>query len=202
MSQHQLTPLVQLNDAISAASNAISDVQTNTDPTVPIQPQLDPSKNPDATIPPSASLPAAACFGAGSHGFLKLGDQVIIQEDLSPDPATMLDLGSKTFFGLQLGPNTLKLNPIGGCNAVYAVLEDTSASKPQFQVDCSSNALGIYWNENRLTCYYYTDPEMSNGYIPVHFVCGNSASSTYSCLQGQGIYSNLMPAYLTWATSV
>ena len=195
--------LLQLNHAISSTSNAISDVQTNSDPTVPIQPQIDPAKNPDASVPPSTSLPPAACFGAGSHGFLKLGDQVLVQDDLTPDPATMLDAGSKTFFGLQLGPtDNFKLTAIGGCNAVYAVLGDTSSPLPQYQVDCSSNELGLYWNENKLSCYYYLDPVTAGGFIPVHLVCGHSASNVYSCVQGQGVYADVSPAFLTWATSV
>ncbi|RPD59677.1 hypothetical protein L227DRAFT_611879 [Lentinus tigrinus ALCF2SS1-6] len=187
----------QVADQVISASSSISDAMQNAQnvipPSTPIPPDTDPAKNPNINLGPPPNTPAAACFGAGSKGFLKTGDSYFSNAN-GKAPATLVDVGSNAFFGLTL-PDARTLEVIIGCSAVY-VWAVGDALAPNFQVNCATNELGSYWSGKKQACYSY-----STG--PGTFVvfCGNNLGSIYSCLQGAGLYGTLSPAFISWATS-
>ena len=158
------------------------------DPTVPIPPNLDPAKNPLLNTGPPPNAPPAACFGAGSKGFLKIGDSVI------QTAATLLDAGSNAYFGLNLAPDNRPLLPYPGCRGVYHLGVGEPAA--QFQVDCSTMEFGVYWNGAKQTCYTY---DIGDG--SAYLFCANDLGNAYQCIRGAGLNGNLITAFLNWATS-
>ena len=158
-----------------------------------VPPDTDPAKNPNVNSGPPASSPPAACFGAGSTGFLKIGDSYFVNSN-GKAPATLVDVGSNAFFGLTL-PNDRILESVVGCPGVYGWANDDGLA-PDFQVDCNTLELGSYWNGVKQACYSYDE----GGGIFTIF-CGNNLGNIYSCLQGAGLYGSLAPAFINWATS-
>lgn len=174
--------------------------QPSTDPNIN---QLTRPQSAPGTIPAS-TFPAAACFTAGSQGFLKLGDLFFVPATGgNPSPATMIDEGSNAFFGLTL-PDQRGVEEITGCPNVYTAITPVSQSGPFFQVDCSTNEFGIYWSGNKLPCYIleFTNPAPPPGVLfTFDLLCGNDLGAIYSCIQGSGINSPLTSAFITWSTS-
>lgn len=153
---------------------------------------MDPDHDPTLPSPPPAA-PPAACFGAGSEGFVLLNNAVFIN-DTGPVHAKLVDVGSNAYFGLSLGTNRA-LGAVAGCNAVYEwVIADL---QPNFQVDCSTNELGSYWEGVKQRCYVIND---TPGRAPIF--CGNNAADVYACLQGMGRYGDVELATPQWATSI
>ncbi|KAI0751303.1 hypothetical protein C8Q80DRAFT_1156547 [Daedaleopsis nitida] len=185
----------QVSSSSSSVTNAIQSSSNVVQPATPVPPDVDPSKNPTLNTGPPAGAPPAACFGAGSQGFLKNGDTYFVNEN-GKAPATLVDVGSDAFFGLTL-PTTRSLAAAQGCNGVY-VWEDGAALQADFQVDCSTMELGSYWNGVKQACYTYTEPT-SPGIFNV--ICGNSVGDIYACLQESGLYGNVDSAFINWATS-
>lgn len=183
----------QVTSASSSITDAMQNAQNVIPPQTPIPPDTDPAKNPNVNQGPPPNAPAAACFGAGSTGFLKIGDSYFTNANGNA-PATLVDVGSDAFFGLTL-PDDRTLESVAGCAGVYG-WADGAPLAPDFQVDCSTLELGSYWNGVKQTCYSYST---SPGSFSV--LCGNNLGSIYSCLQGQGLYGTLTPAFINWATS-
>ena len=177
-------------NSVSEAMDAANDVM---DPTVPIPPTLDPAKNPLLNTGPPPDTPPAACFRAGSNGFLKIGNSYFA-DGSGNAVATLLDAGSSAYFGLKLGPDIRPMVPISGCRGVYSLgLGDPTA---QYQVDCSSMELGVYWSGVKQACYTY---DIGGGLF--YLICSNDLGSAYQCLRGIGLNGNLITAFLSWATS-
>ena len=160
---------------------------------VPIPPDTDPAKNPNVNQGPPRDAPPAACFGAGSQGFLKIGDAYFTNEN-GKAPAALVDVGSRAFFGLTL-PTRRTVENVVGCPGVYAWANDDPLA-PDFQVNCDTLELGSYWNGVRQQCYSY---DLGPGVFSV--ICGNNLGSIYACLLGSGLTGTLNPAFFNWATS-
>ncbi|KAH9851153.1 hypothetical protein C2E23DRAFT_261168 [Lenzites betulinus] len=185
----------QVSSAAAAVTTALESSSNVVKPATPVPPDVDPSRNPTVNAGPPASAPPAACFGAGSHGFLKIGDSYFTNEN-GKAPATLVDVGSNAFFGLTL-PTTRTLAPVQGCNGVY-VWNNGAPLQAEFQVNCGTMELGSFWNGVKQACYAYSDAS-SPGTFSV--LCGNSVGSIYSCLQQSGSFGSLYPAFINWATS-
>lgn len=156
---------------------------------VPIPP--DPVNNPAVNKGPPPGIPAAACFGPGSQGQILLNGQSIL---LGPGPTTdgtIVDAGSDAFFGLELGAD-YKLTAVDGCSGVYA-WDHGDGLAPSFQVDCSTNEFGSYWNGVKQTCYAYS---LGGGVF--YTFCGNNLGAIYSCLQGAGMYGTVNTLVHSW----
>ncbi|KAI0757834.1 hypothetical protein C8Q80DRAFT_1265676 [Daedaleopsis nitida] len=179
--------------ATSSISDAIQEAQDVVPANVPIPPDTDPAKNPNNNAGPPPNAPPAACFGAGSQGFLKIGDTYFTNEN-GKAPATLVDVGSDAFFGLNI-PTSRTLEAVVGCPGVYGWASG-AALAPDFQVDCGSLELGSYWNGAKQQCYSY-----NTGPGTFSVICGNNLGNIYSCLQGAGLYGTLNPAFINWATS-
>lgn len=165
-------------------------------PATPIPPVFDPSHDPNVVSPPP-DAPAAACFGAGSQGFVKIGDVALVDGN-GPVPAVLVDVGSDAYFGLTLRTNRV-LSEVSGCNSVYEWID--SDLQPNFQVDCSTMELGSYWSGVKQTCYSYALPSSTPGIAVFSLFCGANVANIYSCLQQQGLYGDLEFAFMNWATS-
>lgn len=153
---------------------------------------MDPDHDPNIpSSPPSA--PAAACFGAGSKGYVLFNGEVLVDSH-GPVQAVLIDVGSDAYFGLTVGTNRA-LTQAPGCSGVYQWTE--SDLQPNFQVDCSTNEIGSYWNGVRQRCYAYS-------YTPsiTALFCGTDVGNIYSCIQNQGLYGEVELGTMTWATSV
>ncbi|EIW53198.1 uncharacterized protein TRAVEDRAFT_74601 [Trametes versicolor FP-101664 SS1] len=188
-----------LNDvspASSSVSTAASSSMNVLNPATPIPPVSDPAHDPNVPSPPP-DAPAAACFGAGSHGFLKIGDAFIVDGN-GPVPAVLVDEGSDAYFGLTVNTNRV-LGEVSGCDGVYQWIDSDLA--PNFQVDCSTNEFGSFWSGVKQPCYMYNLPSDTPGIAVFALYCGTSASNIYSCLQQNGLFGGLQSAFLTWATS-
>ncbi|KAI0641666.1 hypothetical protein C8Q79DRAFT_1077354 [Trametes meyenii] len=180
--------------ASSAISAAIASSANVINPQTPISPPTDPAVDPTRNRG-NPSAPPAACFGAGSTGFLKVGNSYFGRNDTKAK-ATLIDAGSKAYFGLSLSifSAPVQLEPIDGCNAVY--FWGPGQLEQNFQVDCSTNELRMYWNGIQQSCYYWlADPN------DVAIFCGSNIANIISCVHGQGVYADLQPAFLTWTTS-
>ena len=158
----------------------------------PIPPDTDPVKNPNLNSGAPPDTPAAACFGAGSQGFVKIGDSYLTNENGNA-PATLVDVGSDAFFGLAI-PTDFILVAVDGCPGVYTWTG--GALGPDFQVNCDTMELGNYWNGAKQACYSY---DLGSGVFAVF--CGNNLGNIYSCVQSAGDYGSLSPAFFTWSTS-
>ncbi|TBU25013.1 hypothetical protein BD311DRAFT_670462 [Dichomitus squalens] len=188
-----------LTSASSSISSALTNTQNVINPQTPIPPNIDPAKNPNYNAGPPPGIPAAACFGAGSNGFLKLGDTYVsTNTDGTLGGATLVDAGSDAFFGLR-APADIPFISVTGCSGVYGW--GSGSIGPDFQVDCSTNELGSYWNGAKQTCYYFTTPGPTAGLSEFFIVCGDNLGNIYSCLQGSGMYETLNPAFVSWATT-
>ncbi len=165
-------------------------------PATPIPPVSDPSHDPNVPSPPP-NAPAAACFGAGSHGFLNIGDAFFVDGN-GPVPAVLVDEGSDAYFGLTINTNRV-LGEVSGCDSVYQWIDADLA--PNFQVDCSTMELGSFWSGVKQTCYSYSLPSNTPGIAVFTLYCGTSAANIYSCLQQNGLYGDLQSAFISWATS-
>ena len=179
--------------ASSSVSDATQDAQNVIPPSTPVPPDTDPMKNPNLNSGPPPNSPPAACFGAGSRGFVKIGDLYLTNEN-GRAPATLVDVGSNAFFGLTI-PTDRTVEAVVGCPGVYGWAGGDPRA-PDYQVDCSTNELGSYWNGVKQACYSY---DRSPGVFSVF--CGNNLGNIYACLQGAGLYGTLSPAFFTWATS-
>ncbi|KAI0365298.1 hypothetical protein BV20DRAFT_767203 [Pilatotrama ljubarskyi] len=184
----------QVSSATSAVTSAVSAEANVIKPATPVPPDVDPSRDPVTNSGPPAGAPPAACFGAGSKGFLKIGDTYFVNEN-GKAPATLVDVGSDAYFGLTL-PTNRALVSIDGCNGVYQ-WQDKDL-QPDFQVDCSTMELGSYWNGVKQTCYSYSLPSNPDVF---DVICGNNIGNIYTCLQIYGAYGDLNPGFITWATS-
>ncbi|KAI0363440.1 hypothetical protein BV20DRAFT_1039936 [Pilatotrama ljubarskyi] len=171
----------QVADQVTSASSSISSAMQSV------------QNNPQSNVPPAAAA-AAKCFKAGSLGFLKIDGPYFTEGDHKA-PASLVDVGSDAYFGLEI-PTTRALVSIPGCPAGVYTQSGTAPLGPDFQVDCSTMELGSYWNGVKQTCYRY---DVGAGVFRIF--CGNNIASIYSCLQGLGLYGNLGPALLSWATS-
>ena len=180
-------------------------------PLIPaVQPATDPNIN-QVTRPPSApgsvpasTFPAAACFKAGSQGFLKLGDSFFVPTT-GGDPlsATLTDEGSNAFFGLDL-PDPRGVEEVSGCPNVYLAVTHSSSTGPFYQVNCDTNELGIYWSGNKLPCYaleFFSPTPPLGVAFTFDILCSSDVSAIYTCVQSSGINAPLVPAFITWSTT-
>ncbi len=186
---------VKVSSSTSAVSDAVDSSSNVVNPATPVPPDVDPSRDPVVNSGPPAGLPAAACFGAGSKGFLKIGDTYFVNEN-GKAPATLVDVGSDAFFGLTL-PNNHALLPVDGCSGMYEWRVD-GGLQPDFQVDCSTMELGSYWNGEKQACYAYREADVPDLFL---VLCGNNIGNIYSCLQAANAFGTLDPAFISWATS-
>lgn len=157
-------------------------------------PDTAPINNPVINNGPPPNVPPAACFPAGSTGFVKIGDAYLVNQN-GKAPATLVDVGSDAYFGMTI-PTNVAVEPVDGCQSIYTWNFNAPALQPDFQVDCSTNELGGYWNGEKLTCYAYPT---TNGQFIV--ICGDNIANVYSCLQNSGMYGQVTSAVFTWATS-
>ncbi|KAJ6625173.1 hypothetical protein B0H10DRAFT_2316888 [Mycena sp. CBHHK59/15] len=183
---------------ISAASIAASDAasvindawQTKPPQSNPVPPDADPARNPNINSGGGANTPAAGCFRAGSSGQITiLGGLIWLATGTTKEPATITDAGSNAYFALQLPNGVFSAQAL--CSGVYAW---SSGAQASFQVSCSTNELGTYWNGVKQTCYTV---QVTGGYA---LVCGNNVGSIYSCLQSNGVNGQISPASFTWST--
>lgn len=177
-----------MSDAVDSSSNVVN-------PATPVPPDVDPSRDSVVNSGPPAGTPAAACFGAGSKGHLKIGDAYLVNEN-GIDPATLVDVGSDAFFGLTL-PISYAILPVDGCSGVVRWVGGV-ALQADFQVDCSTMELGSYWNGKKQTCYAYSEPDLPGPFI---VVCGDNIGNIYSCLQAANAFGTLSSAFISWVTS-
>lgn len=184
--------MLSSSNAVSTAVDSSSNV---INPATPVPPDVDPSRDPVINSGPPAGIPAAACFGAGSKGFLKIGNAYFVNEN-GKAPAALVDVGSNAFFGLTL-PTTYALVPVDGCSGMYRWTSG-AALQPDFQVDCSTMELGSYWNGEKQACYAYGEADVPGRFI---VLCGNNIGNIYSCLQSANAFGTLDPAFISWATS-
>ncbi|KAI0631822.1 hypothetical protein C8Q77DRAFT_1159558 [Trametes polyzona] len=184
-----------VSSAASAVASAMEAESNVINPKTSVTPVVDPSHNPTLNTGPPPGVPPAACFGAGSQGFLKLGDTYFSNAN-GKAHATLVNVGSDAFFGLNL-PTPFHIIALPGCNAVYE-WQGSAPLQPNFQVDCSTKEVGTYWNGVKQPCYYYFLPDGS-GRFAVY--CGRSIGNIYACLQSSGLYVDLRPAFINWATS-
>lgn len=64
-----------------------------------------------------------------------------------------------------------------------------------YQVDYAAMELSAYWSGVKQTSYeYFTTPEL------FALLCGKNEGSIYACLQGIGLFGDLNPAFVGWAT--
>ncbi|KAI0357228.1 hypothetical protein OH77DRAFT_1399844 [Trametes cingulata] len=181
-----------VHHSISASSSIASTIQSSDnviDPQTPIPPNTDPSKNPLINSGPPPNAPAAACFGAGSQGFVRVGSSCFTFENVCV-LSQLQDVGSDAYFGLTIR-NNWALVPYAGCKGVYRW--DDAPLAPDFQVDCSTMELGSYWNGQKQTCYTYPTSDFT-----FTTVCGNNIANIYTCLQQNGVYQTLRPAFINW----
>ena len=157
-------------------------------------PDTAPPNDPVVNSGPPPNVPPAACFPAGSTGFVKIGDTYLVNQN-GKAQATLIDVGSAAYFGITI-PTNVAVEPIDGCQSIYTWNFAAPALQPDFQVDCSTNELGGYWNGEKLTCYAYN---LANSTFLV--ICGDNVANVYSCLQNSGLYGQATPAVFTWATS-
>ncbi|KAJ8496397.1 hypothetical protein ONZ51_g1160 [Trametes cubensis] len=190
--------LHQIWDSVSSSSSAVEKSiasQSNVmNPQTRVPPDTNPPNNPNVNSGPPASVPPAACFPAGSKGFVKIGDSYLINQN-GKAPATLVGVGSSSYFGMTI-PTNVEVQVVDGCQGVYTWNFAASGLQPDFQVDCSTNELGSYWNGQKLPCYAY--PISASQF---HVLCGTNVGNIYSCLQNGGLYGQLSPAFFTWATS-
>ncbi|KAI0740092.1 hypothetical protein C8Q76DRAFT_665789 [Earliella scabrosa] len=190
-------PVKQVVDQVSEATNSVADAMDTAkdvmNPTVAVPPDLDPAKNPLLNSGPPPDTPPAACFGAGSRGFLKVGDAYVTNAN-GKAAATLLDAGSNAYFGLNLDPDNRPMVPISGCRGVYSL--GVGNPTAQYQVDCSTMEFGVYWNGLKQACYTY---DLGGGLF--FLICANDLGNAYQCLRGINLNGNLIPAFLNWATS-
>ncbi|KAH9896052.1 hypothetical protein C8Q73DRAFT_665065 [Cubamyces lactineus] len=188
--------LQQIYDALTSSSNdvskAIASENNVINPQTRIPPDTSPPNNPVVNSGPPPNVPPAACFPAGSKGFLRLGDSYFTNAN-GKAPAELVGVGSNAYFGLTL-PNDIVLRAIDECQGVYNW--DSGDLQPDFQVGCSTNELGSYWNGVKQACYTYfiNDSEFA-------ILCGNNVANIYTCLQSSALYGQLIPAFINWATS-
>ena len=94
------------------------------------------------------------------------GGQYFVGPDGKHAPATILDAGSKTFFGVEFPTGSIfKLFPVAGCTAVYSFLSSADSPQPEFQVD------------------YYLCGSEENRLIVVNVMYGQTAASIFSWVQ-------------------
>ncbi|KAI0660064.1 hypothetical protein C8Q70DRAFT_932972 [Cubamyces menziesii] len=146
----------------------------------------------DTSSPNNPSVNSGPPPNSGSKGFLKLGGSYFTNAD-GKAPAELVGVGSSAYFGLML-PHNVVLRAVDECQGVYKW--DSGDLQPDFQVDCTTNELGAYWNGVKQACYTYfmNDSEFA-------IMCGNNMGSIYLCLHSSGLYGRLIPAFINWATS-
>ncbi|KAI0660053.1 hypothetical protein C8Q70DRAFT_913797 [Cubamyces menziesii] len=190
--------LSSIHDSVSSSSSAVAKAiasqQNVMNPQTRSPPDTAPINNPVINNGPPPNVPPAACFPAGSTGFVKIGDAYLVNQN-GKAPATLVDVGSDAYFGMTI-PTNVAVEPVDGCQSIYTWNFNAPALQPDFQVDCSTNELGGYWNGEKLTCYAYPT---TNGQFIV--ICGDNIANVYSCLQNSGMYGQVTSAVFTWATS-
>jgi hypothetical protein len=102
----------------------------------------------------------------------------------------MVDAGNTAYFAVNLqSTGVVSLDTL--CSGVYAWF---SNSGPSFQVSCSSDEFGSYWNTVKQQCYSFP---LTTDY---GIVCANDVGSIYSCLQSNGYQSQITAISFTWSS--
>ncbi|KAJ8496353.1 hypothetical protein ONZ51_g1146 [Trametes cubensis] len=176
--------LSSIFDSVSSSSSDVSKAIANESNVI----------NQQARVPSDTSSPNNPSVNPGPppNCFLKLGGSYFTNAD-GKAPAELVGVGSNAYFGLTL-PDNVVLRAVDECQGVYKW--DSGDLQPDFQVDCTTNELGAYWNGVKQACYTYfmNDSEFA-------IMCGNNMGSIYLCLHSSGLYGRLIPAFINWATS-
>ncbi|KAJ6523508.1 hypothetical protein DFH09DRAFT_1420602 [Mycena vulgaris] len=184
----------QASIAASDASSVLTDTWNTKPPqSDPVPPDSDPVHSPTTNSGGGASVPAAACFGPGSSGKVTInGPYIWLSTGTATEGSTITDAGSPAYFGMTMandGPYVLS----SLCSGVYAW--SNGDAQPSYQVACSSNELGSYWNAVKQQCYVFPFSSSTYG-----VVCANDVGRIYSCLQSQGYQSQITAVSFSWSS--
>ncbi|KAJ7123307.1 hypothetical protein C8R43DRAFT_899567 [Mycena crocata] len=183
----------QVSNVISQTAAALIDTWDTKPPqTDRVPPDVDPSRSPTVNSAGGDDVAPAACLGAGSKGQLTInGPFTWLATGTNKQPATMVDAGNPAYFGLSTPSGDFHLGAL--CSGVYGWY--TGATEPNHQTSCSTHETGSYWNDVKQACYIFPLTSTSFG-----AVCANDIGKIYSCLQSNGLHSELTPVSFSWST--